>query len=259
MRCNIATRLAALHAGGDLPDHEIPELMVHLEQCPQCAADYDELCDTISMVKKSVNIDTLPPLPDDFSDSVVSHVIKNKSGKKQTSLKKFTFFRKTSLVVTAAASLLIASLQVLNISSKHHERRLALRHREIQAQASADQSEIKLTQKRLERLNIEEPQMIENWEPTGEAGIFAIMHRPDPENKPETFNIVYLGQSHKLLVTSHPWISQQKRRLISSTGSPDNIFIAVRYMPESSQKERNQIKRALIRKFKPQFNKGVSS
>jgi hypothetical protein len=80
----------------------------------------------------------------------------------------------------------------------------------------------------------------------------------DPENRPATYVIDYCGHGRNLsLYKSYPWIEHRKKRLISRTGSLDNVYIAVFLMPGSSRQERRKLEQALIKTFKPYFNTEV--
>ena len=104
------------------------------------------------------------------------------------------------------------------------------------------------------RYKFEGPYSIKEWEPPYRAAIYSIMMRPDPKNKPNTFRVLYFGESSNLsergLIKDH----HKYECFVKHAGSEDNLYIAVYLMPESTQDERRKIEQYLISVYNPPCN-----
>ena len=99
------------------------------------------------------------------------------------------------------------------------------------------------------------PIPISDWDPSGEAGVYAVMHKPDPDGAPSTFALDYCGESDQLRsYRGSPWVRQKQGRLIARAGSPENIYIVIIVLPKSNDAERRRIERDLRIEYKPFFN-----
>ncbi|WP_414470505.1 hypothetical protein [Methanobacterium sp. ACI-7] len=98
------------------------------------------------------------------------------------------------------------------------------------------------------------PHRIKEWNPLNFPAIYAIMTKPDPENNPDGFQIIYLCESSELSkeksYPDHPqyecWLKKAKFR--------GNIYISAHVMPNSSSEEREKLKNALISVHIPPCN-----
>jgi hypothetical protein len=101
------------------------------------------------------------------------------------------------------------------------------------------------------------PFKLENWEAPRQSGVYALLHRNTSEEGEISYVFDYCGQGNNLSsYRGYPWIQHRMKRLISRTGSKENVYIAVLLMPDSTKQERRQIEAALRQKFDPYFNKG---
>ena len=94
-----------------------------------------------------------------------------------------------------------------------------------------------------------------NWEPPYRAAVYAIMMKPDHENKPTTYRILYFGESGNLSERGF-WKSHHKYQcFISNAGSDSNIYIGIYKMPNSTEDERKVVEEKLITQYGPICNK----
>ncbi|MEN4017887.1 MAG: hypothetical protein PQ975_03865 [Methanobacterium sp.] len=98
------------------------------------------------------------------------------------------------------------------------------------------------------------PHPIKEWNPLSFPAIYAIMTRPDPENNPEGYQIIYLCESNELS-EKESYLSHPKYECwFKEAGFRSNIFIGAHVMPNSTSEEREKLKNALIRVHKPLCN-----
>lgn len=97
------------------------------------------------------------------------------------------------------------------------------------------------------------PHLIKEWNPLNFPAIYAIMMRPDPENNPEEYQMIYLCESRELSEVSY--LNHPKYECwFKEAGFRGNIFISAHVMPNSTSEEREKLKNALIRVHMPLCN-----
>ena len=80
------------------------------------------------------------------------------------------------------------------------------------------------------------------------------MHKPDPVNDPDIYEVAYIGQGNSYKFKGFPWYYHRKKRLLERSGSEKNVYVAVCYFPESQRMDRRKVERALVDKFGPFLN-----
>jgi hypothetical protein len=248
--------MLALYAGGDLPDREASRLRTHLENCEQCLKELEELQRARAVIKEIDRIDFSSPLPSDFADKILTLVLDRGERRVKTISEDRRAIGKPAAIFGSIITILLISIGLLDLF-RDDGLQPVTRWRDIMMGASdVDQPRIDwLTAPYLAGL-FDEPVRLDRWTPPGISGVYAIMHRDDPENQPSTYTIDYCGQNRKLIsFGGYPWLQHARKRLLTRAGSIDNVFIAVIPMPQSSGAERRELKRALIEIFDPYFNK----
>jgi hypothetical protein len=241
MNCDKAREMILLYAGGDLPDSDIQDLESHLAECTNCRSELAAVKESIATIGKLDVTDAPPPLPDDFADRVVSRVPSNITSKR-------LWPRVVTISVAAAAVLILAIAWWIKMETDQFEENM-------QAVLQTQLLTVSILSEFLDD-SVIEPTPVEEWQPTEEAGVFLVMHQPDPENQPEQFAIDYCGERSRLgSYQGYTWLPQIKRRLLARAGTEDNVFVAVYPMPGSSKSERKQIKQQIIEKYDPHFNR----
>ena len=98
------------------------------------------------------------------------------------------------------------------------------------------------------------PHTIKNWDPLNFPAIYAIMIKPDPENNPDGYQIIYLCESSELS-GEESYLNHSKYDCwFKKAGFKSNIFISAHLMPNSTSEEREKLKRALISIHMPPCN-----
>lgn len=93
------------------------------------------------------------------------------------------------------------------------------------------------------------PFSITDWEPPYRAAVYAIMMKPDPENKPTTYRILYFGESSNLSERGF-WRSHHKHQcFIDNAGSESDLYIGTYKMPNSTGEERKSVEQKLIAEY----------
>lgn len=254
MICRIAQKQAALHAGGDLPERDIPNLMKHLADCRDCMEEFEVLKHARSITGELARTDVPVDLPADFSQTVMDRIAEEKT--RSFGFSEIFRFRPAA-VFAAAAIVVIAYLGVSHIMLQRKVHRFARRLEEVQEMVSRDRAEIQLSGSFLSAREIEGPFALAEWGQNDTPGIFALLHKPDPENRPDTYVIDYMGDTVSAGNDYAAWVELNRETILSRAGSEDNIYIAVYHMPDSSESYRTRVAGFFIHKHKPYFNDGV--
>lgn len=105
------------------------------------------------------------------------------------------------------------------------------------------------------KFSFEGPYLLDEWNPPQRAGIYAIMHKPDRTNKPSIFQIDYFGESGDFSDRGFPWSHEKSDCFIEQAGSKNNVYIAIHFMPGSTESERQGVETELIGLYDPKCNK----
>lgn len=98
------------------------------------------------------------------------------------------------------------------------------------------------------------PHLLKEWEPLNFPAIYAIMTKPDPENDPDSYQIIYLCES-KELSKEKSYLKHPKYDCwFKIAGFKSNIYISAHVMPNSNADEREKLKNALITIHMPPCN-----
>ncbi len=254
MRCRKARTLLALHAGGDLAGSEAQELSAHLEQCAACAAELRDLERTLATVAEIARADQPDPLPADFAARVRQAARTETPPPESFSIPALLGGRHRRLAFVLASA---ACLLVFLVLWSPRPADDTPGTRDVASTAPADGSpEVRWQDLREDLAGcLEGPYRLDAWEVPREAGVIAIMHRPDPVNRPDTYVIDYCGEGRRLSAgCSYPWLRQRARRLIARAGSLDNLFVAVCLTPGSDRRDRREIQQELVDQYQPFFN-----
>lgn len=103
-------------------------------------------------------------------------------------------------------------------------------------------------------VNFDGPYPITNWDPPYRAAVYAIMMKPEPRNKPDTYRILYFGESSNLSERGFYRSHHKYGCWIKEAGSESNLFIGIHLMPNSTVSERQNIETALVNQYNPVCN-----
>lgn len=97
------------------------------------------------------------------------------------------------------------------------------------------------------------PELMSFWDPPRRSAIYSIMKKPDPINKPDTYTILYFGESEDL--SDRGFSTHHKRQCwINQAGSLANVHVGVHLMPGSTANERRQVESSLVNRYHPACN-----
>ena len=103
-------------------------------------------------------------------------------------------------------------------------------------------------------LSFTDPELLNDGVDSTESGVYAIMTKPDPQNKPKTYTILYFGETHDFsdrVTDNHEkfdcWQQYQK----------SGLYYELYIMSNSSQTQRQTIESQLISKYGPICNKNA--
>jgi len=99
------------------------------------------------------------------------------------------------------------------------------------------------------------PYPITEWDPPFKAAIYAIMMKPDPRNKPDTYRILYFGESSNLSERGFYRSHHKYQCWIQHAGSDANLYIGIYPMPNSTQEDRQKVENKLVSQYNPECNK----
>lgn len=100
----------------------------------------------------------------------------------------------------------------------------------------------------------EGPWSLNTWNPPVRAGIYAIMCKPYPLTQPDTYRIIYFGETENLAERGFPWSHHASRCWINQAGSQSNLYVGVYRMPGSTKAQRLLVERALTQRYHPACN-----
>ena len=96
------------------------------------------------------------------------------------------------------------------------------------------------------------PTKATEWDPPQKAAIYSIMRKPDEKTKPNTYRIMYFGESGNLEERGF-WKSHHKYECFKvKVGAVSNIYIGIHAMPGSTQDERKAVEDKLLEEYNPE-------
>lgn len=107
---------------------------------------------------------------------------------------------------------------------------------------------------RLRGYSFSGPWELQEWPAQAGAGIFTILTKPDPVNKPNIYSVIYVEETADFLECGLPWSHRLSRAWLREAKIKNNLYVALFKMPRSSKEKRNQICELLIREYKPICN-----
>jgi len=103
-------------------------------------------------------------------------------------------------------------------------------------------------------VEFEGPYKITDWDPPFRAGIYSIMYKKNPKTKPNTYSILYFGESGNLDDRGFFQSHHKYNCWIEYAGTEENLFIGIHLMPNSTEEKRRRIESDLINEYRPACN-----
>lgn len=99
----------------------------------------------------------------------------------------------------------------------------------------------------------EGPRLLAGWTPSQRAAVFAVLYRPEPERKPESYGVIYVGHADDLSKAGFPfshdaapcWLRRADRYA---------LHVAYYEVPGGTASHRELITRELIAVYRPGCN-----
>jgi hypothetical protein len=98
------------------------------------------------------------------------------------------------------------------------------------------------------------PRLLGGWTPPAAAAVYAVMYKPDPAAKPESYAVVYVGHAADLSAERFPFRHPRAACWIRRAGSKWKVYIATYEVPGGTAAHREQITRELIAVYRPGCN-----
>lgn len=98
------------------------------------------------------------------------------------------------------------------------------------------------------------PRVLGGWTPPAESGVYAILKRPDPEAKPETYAVLYIGESEDLSEEGFPFRHPQAPCWIKRAESKWQLHICTYQFQGGGQAHREEMVRELVAIYEPNCN-----
>lgn len=257
MKCYKAKEQLALYVGGDLPSELRAALLAHLDSCQDCTKELAALKSSGAFVQELADNDTPPPLPTDFADQILNRVQAEEAqgqSSEQSSPSIVSPQWRSILVPLATAAavvlLLFGGWRILinpGGTSDNSEPILV-----VSAEGEAVSWE---TLQEGVAMKMEGPVLLDEWIPSSESGVIAILHKNDNMLGPDTFTMDYCGEVRNFArLRSYPWIKQREKKLLACAGSPEQLYVAVCSMPGSSRVDRKKLTESLVGAYNPCLN-----
>lgn len=100
----------------------------------------------------------------------------------------------------------------------------------------------------------EGPFPMEEWNPPRNAAVYAIMMRPDSISKPNTYRVIYFGESGNLSDRGFLRSHEKFGCWINAAGSTANLYIGIHQMPGSTASQRGSLESKLVAQYRPACN-----
>lgn len=98
------------------------------------------------------------------------------------------------------------------------------------------------------------PHLLKEWNPLNFPAIYAVMMKPDPKNKRDTYNILYFCESNEFSEIKSCLDHLKYKCWFKKASFKSNIYIGAHLMPRSSFEERKLLKNWLISLYDPVCN-----
>jgi hypothetical protein len=95
------------------------------------------------------------------------------------------------------------------------------------------------------------------WSPPKIAGVYAIMSRSNPKNKPQQYSVIYVGHAEDLSQVGFPLKHPYAQSWIKRSGDKFNLFVCYLEILGGTIAHREQISKELQSIYKPSCNDEV--
>jgi hypothetical protein len=100
----------------------------------------------------------------------------------------------------------------------------------------------------------EGPRVLGGWTPPASPAVYAIMYKPDPATKPETYAVIYVGHADDLTTEGFPFNHPQAPCWVKRAGNRWQVYICTYIVPGGLRSHREQISQELAAIYHPSCN-----
>jgi hypothetical protein len=100
----------------------------------------------------------------------------------------------------------------------------------------------------------EGPRLLAGWTPPAGSAVYVILYKPEPEERPDRYTVIYAGHSDDLTTERFPFRHPRAACWVKRAGDKWKIYLAYYEVPGGSRAHREQIVRELIAVYKPGCN-----
>ena len=98
------------------------------------------------------------------------------------------------------------------------------------------------------------PRLLGGWTPPASPAVYAVMYKPDPENRRETYAVIYVGHADDLSAERFPFHHPRAQCWIRRAGNRWQIYICTYEVPGGLRSHREEIARELAAIYRPSCN-----
>ena len=100
----------------------------------------------------------------------------------------------------------------------------------------------------------EGPRLLGGWTAPERPAVYAIVYKPDPEAKPETYAVIYVGHADYMSAEQLPFQHPRSACWVERAGSRWKIYICTYEVPGGLRSHREQIAQELCAIYHPSCN-----
>lgn len=250
MNCQDATSRLSLYVTGDLPENEQTDIRDHCATCPNCARALTREEAAQKTMARLATSDNPEPLPGDFAMRVQRRIVADRT-RSWNPFRIRGIARLPMLAPAGAVAALIAILLFALWRAPDNGEGHGFAGIDLNGQSSAGIASLAAQYGGV----VKGPIPLDSWDPSGEPGVFMLLHKPAAGDATDSYALDYCGESGRLWsYRGSPWIRQRAGRLIARAGSRENIYIIVIVLPDSPNTLRKRIERDIREDYQPFFN-----
>lgn len=101
----------------------------------------------------------------------------------------------------------------------------------------------------------EGPRVLAGWTAPSQAGVYAVLYKPDVEAKSEEYGVIYVGHSADLAGEGFPFRHPVAACWLARVGGKRfDLYICTYEVPGGTERHREQIARELVATYRPGCN-----
>lgn len=100
----------------------------------------------------------------------------------------------------------------------------------------------------------EGPRVLGGWTPPARPAVYAIMIRPDPEQRPGRYAVIYVDHADDLSAQRFPFQHPRAHCWVRRAGSKWQVYVCTYEVPGGTRAHREQITRELLSIYRPRCN-----